>query len=104
MPQVDLVYDPECPHVVLARTNLMRAFAATGVPARWSEHRIGSPDAVARVRGFGSPTVLVDGRDVAQAEPGSESCCRVYGTAGAPSVELIASALRNAMAPRPTRR
>lgn len=97
MPQVDLVYDPECPHVALARANLVQAFAVTGMAAQWSEHLIGSPDAAPRVRGFGSPTVLVDGRDVAHAEPGSESCCRVYGAAGAPSVELIASALRNAI-------
>ncbi len=101
MPSVDLVYDLTCPNVKLARANLMRAFSAAGVAARWQEHQIGDPDAAARVRGFGSPTVLVDGRDVAQMAPGPESCCRIYasgdGTAGAPSVTDIAAALAAAM-------
>jgi mercuric ion transport protein len=112
MPEVDLVYDLGCPNVVLARTNLMRAFSKAGIPARWLEHKIGEPEALARVRGFGSPTVLVDGRDVAPAsgsdgnEPGSELCCRVYGVGssatGAPSVEEIAAALLSAAAPPET--
>lgn len=97
MPTVDLVYDPECPNVRLARANLMRAFSAAGVPASWQEHRIGDPDAPLRTRGFGSPTILVDGRDVAQIERGAESCCRLYdGGSGAPSVDTIAAALSNA--------
>jgi mercuric ion transport protein len=97
MPTVDLVYDLECPHVALARANLMRAFSKAGVAARWQEHRIGDPDAVTRVRGFGSPTVLVDGCDVAGLEPAAESCCRIYAeghvSTGAPSVDAIATVL-----------
>jgi hypothetical protein len=62
------------------------------------------------VRGYGSPTVLVDGRDVAGAVPieGMRSC-RVYesaadGPRGAPSVELIVAALvRSRDAVRPGR-
>jgi mercuric ion transport protein len=107
MPQVDFVYDPACPNVALARTNLVRAFSATGLAARWHEHRIGDPNTVVRVRGFGSPTVLVDGRDVARSEPGPESCCRIYGegraATGAPSVELIAAALRETAPAAPGR-
>jgi hypothetical protein len=65
MATVDLVYDPDCPNVSLARTNLMRAFSRAGMQPQWSEHRIGDRNAPERVRGYGSPTVLVDGRDVA---------------------------------------
>lgn len=97
---VDLVYDSDCPNVVLARSNLMRAFSKAGIAARWQEHRIGDPASEARVRGFGSPTILVDGRDVVGAEPGAELCCRVYAagdaTEGAPSVADIAAALSSA--------
>ncbi len=98
MPTVDLVYDVDCPHISLARMNLTRALAECGLEARWHEHVIGAPDAPPRIRGFGSPTILVDGTDVARSEPGAEACCRIYnagsGTTGAPPVELIAEALR----------
>lgn len=95
VPSVDLVYDVECPNVAAARANLLRAFAAVDLLPRWTEHRIGDPVAPDRVRGYGSPTVLVDGRDVAGAERGADPCCRIYGAgeARAPSIELIVRAL-----------
>jgi len=101
MPTVDLVYDTECPNGPAARDNLMRALTRAGVEVRWSEHRIGDPDVPERVRGFGSPTVLVNGRDVGGIEPSSEVCCRIYDGARAPSVESIARAL-DAAAPEET--
>lgn len=98
MPTVDLIYDTDCPNVSSTRANLMRAFSKAAVTARWEEHRIGDPEAPQHVRGFGSPTILVDGRDVAGAERGQEACCRLYDagsvTTGAPPVEAIATALR----------
>lgn len=96
-PMVDFIYDADCPNVAAARANLLRAFADVGIAASWSEHRIGSPNAPERLRGYGSPTVLVDGRDAAGGQPTAEVCCRLYGApAGepqAPSVEQIAGAL-----------
>lgn len=94
MPTVDLVYDPSCPNVTIARANLMRAFAAAGIAARWQEHRIGDEDAPLRTRGYGSPTILVDGRDAAGEPAHAEISCRIYaGSGGAPSVDTIARAL-----------
>lgn len=93
MPTVDFVYDKDCPNVKAARANLMRAFSRAGLSARWREHQIGSPDAPAHVRGFGSPTILVDGVDVGGLAAGAEDCCRVYEGGGAPDVRLIAEAL-----------
>jgi len=99
MPAVELVYDADCPSVGRAREQLLRAFARAGLEARWREWRADDPEAPAHVRGFGSPTILVDGRDVAGAEQveGARSC-RLYGRAGdelrgAPSVDLIIAAL-----------
>lgn len=94
MSTVELVYEPSCPNVAIARANLMRAFAAAGIPARWQEHRIGDEDAPPRTRGYGSPTILVDGRDAAGEPAQAESSCRIYaGSGGAPSVDTIARAL-----------
>lgn len=96
MSTVDLVYDQGCPNVKTARANLMRAFSRAGVPVRWTEHQIGSSDAPAHVRGYGSPTILVDGVDVEGLVAGAEDCCRVYAEGGAPGVEIIAAALTRA--------
>lgn len=97
MPTVDLIYAPDCPNVSLARTNLLLAFARAGVKPKWSEHRIGDGEAPPHTRGYGSPTILVDGRDVAGQPAQAEDCCRVYeGTAGpvhAPPAEQIVAAL-----------
>ena len=74
----------------------MRAFSRAGLSARWKEHQIGSADAPTSVRGFGSPTILVDGVDVDGLTAGAEDCCRVYENGGAPSVEVIAEAIGRA--------
>ena len=57
--KVELVYDKDCPNVAEARHNLLRAFAEAGTPARWTEWDQSRPETPARLRGFGSPTVLV---------------------------------------------
>ncbi|MFZ5479494.1 MAG: MerC domain-containing protein [Myxococcota bacterium] len=97
MERVVLLYDRDCPNVRAARSNLLRAFSEAGVPARWEEMDRAGPDTPAAWRGFGSPTVLVDGRDVAGLAPGDGASCRVYESAGArsgaPSVDVIAAAL-----------
>ncbi len=102
MKTVELIYDHDCPNVKLARTRLLRAFAETGVSARWVEWERGDPAGPSHVRSYGSPTILVDGTDVAGIDPSeSISSCRLYaaangGFAGAPSVETIAAALKKA--------
>ncbi len=100
MVTVDLVYSPDCPNVSLARTNLLLAFARAGMKPTWSEHRIGDPEAPPRTRGFGSPTILVDGRDVAGEAPSAEVSCRLYEGAGhAPGAEQALAALTGSRAP-----
>jgi hypothetical protein len=92
--KVELIYDADCPNVAETRANLLQAFAAAHLEAEWTEWDRTSPSSPAYVTGFGSPTVLVGGRDVAE-NPGEHiSCCRLYSSAdgsysGAPSVELL---------------
>lgn len=96
MPLVELLYDDDCPNVELARSNIREAFALAELVPNWLERRIGDTSA-AHARGYGSPTVLIDGLDAAGMEVGTEACCRLYETAGrmtkAPSAALIAEAL-----------
>ncbi|VAV84986.1 hypothetical protein MNBD_DELTA01-13 [hydrothermal vent metagenome] len=100
MKPVELIYDYGCPNILQARTCLLRAFSEAGVSAEWVEWERGDPSSPLYVRSYGSPTVLVDGKDVAGIDPAGEvSCCRLYAGAnggynGAPSVGIIAAALR----------
>lgn len=97
MATVDLIFDAECPNVSAARANLSLAFARAGMKPEWNEYRIGDQRTPAHTRGYGSPTILVDGRDVAGLPPSTETCCRIYegvsGAAHAPAEEQIAAAL-----------
>lgn len=84
---VDLVYVPGCPNVEAARAALRAALPDGG----WSEWNLASRTAPERFRRFGSPTVLVDGRDVTGEEGGAAGmACRADG---APSARLIRAAL-----------
>ena len=99
MTAVELITDPDCPHVEAARTQLRRALAALDLPAEWQEWDRARPDAPAHALRYGSPTVLVNGRDVAgDGTEADANCCRVYpsadgGVQGTPSVEAITAAL-----------
>ena len=103
MPTVELIYDRDCPNVAQARAQLLRAFAESKVEPRWQEWRGDDADSPSRVRGHGSPTILVEGRDVAgSGECGGQSC-RLYSgedgsLRGVPDVSVIANALREAEA------
>jgi len=109
MPNVELIYDRDCPNVAEARAHLLKAFAGLGQTPRWTEHLIGDPDAPEYARGFGSPTILVDTRDVAGAAPAGETCCRLYeneegGLSRVPPVFRIAAAIAGPTPPRPRNR
>ena len=100
MKQVELIYDLDCPNKEQARTNLQRAFSEAGIPAEWTEWDRGDLSSPSHVQLYGSPTILVDGEDVAGEKPSEEvSSCRLYVDSngeygGAPSVEAILKALR----------
>lgn len=100
--KVELIYDADCPNVAAARSMLTAAFAKARIAARWLEWERDNPESPAYARRFGSPTILVDGRDVAGAVPGGEDAsCRVYRSAkgrlaGTPSQDQLLSALHAA--------
>ena len=94
---VELIYDQSCPNVEATRVALLRAFAKLGRPPRWTEWERSAPDSPAYARTHGSPTILVDGQDIARDKPSGESC-RVYlgamGTlGGVPPLDKIVDAL-----------
>lgn len=83
--EIDLVYFDGCPNADQARANLRAALDG----GSWREWDLSSADTPERFRRFGSPTVLVDGRDVTgkgdTENPGAMAC----RADGAPSPDLI---------------
>jgi hypothetical protein len=90
--------------VEAARTNLRAAFERLEIRDRWNEWESSSPGTPELLRALGSPTVLVNGRDVAGAKAADGASCRLYETAedrrsGAPTAALIEKALLEAGLP-----
>ena len=90
-PQIELVYFDGCPNAVTARENLRVAVEASGRPLDWSEWDLMAESTPESFRRYGSPTVLIDGRDVTgEGHEGAAMACRADG---APSVETIVAQL-----------
>jgi mercuric ion transport protein len=103
MKRVELIWHRGCPNAATARTALMRAFSMASTPAQWQEWCVDDPECPEEFRQYGSPTILIDGKDVDGFEPGSQgesrSACRVYQDAngvmsGSPAVDRIVAALK----------
>ncbi len=95
---VELIYDLDCPNADAARAALREALTRLDLPVEWTEWNRKDPAAPAYVRGYGSPSVLVAGRDVGGVEGrGQADTCRIYdgpqGLGGVPPVESIVAAL-----------
>jgi hypothetical protein len=86
---------------------LRSALAAAQLAPLWVEYQTDDPGLPEHARAFGSPTILVDGKDVAGASAGgSPECCRPYvdesgRRAGAPSIASIVTALAVAQRRQP---
>lgn len=94
---VQLLYFPGCPNLEEARRELRLALRDVEPKPRLEEVDVTSPDTPEHLRGWGSPTILVDGKDVAGGTPAGSSC-RLYPDAGGrnvPPQPRIAAALRN---------
>ena len=102
MRSVDFVYFSGCPNIEQARAHLKEAFAAIGAQPNWIEWDICDPTTPEEFRRFGSPTILVNGRDVAGDGPDASGGCRLYdgarGLTGAPPFDLVLEALRKTTA------
>lgn len=99
IPNIELLYIPDCPHVCAARDQLRHALELLGMSPAWVESDISATDAPIRVKGYGSPTILVNGFDVSGPSCVSGAACRIYvgsEVQGVPPIEAIVTALKNA--------
>ena len=98
-PRVELIYDNDCPNVEEARKVLLQAFSHAGLCPNWKEFDRKAPDSPAHARNYGSPTILVNGKDVDGGNGSHDAdCCRLYSHdqqySGVPNVSLVAQSLK----------
>lgn len=107
-PRVELIYDIDCPNVPEARKLLLCAFAEAGLKPIWSEFDRQAADSPSYAKNYGSPTILVNGKDVAETIGNSAACCRLYfhqqGISGVPDLAQIVAAFKQAASTGPTSR
>jgi hypothetical protein len=97
--RVELLYLDDCPSWRLAEERLTAALRLANRPdVRVVRRRVATEEQATALGFFGSPTVLVDGRD--PLATGGESvglACRVFRTAaglkGAPTIEQLVEAV-----------
>ena len=100
--KVEFVYDRDCPNVDPTRVRLLEALSAVGLSLRWQEWRRDDEKSPEYARHCGSPTILVDGRDiVTSSDVVGRGACRLYAdsfgrTSGVPALQDIEAALLKA--------
>ena len=101
---IELVYDVDCPNVEAARDAIREALRTLGARETWTEWNRASPTTPEHLRRFGSPTVLVNSRDVVGDSGADGNSCRVYADVSgrldrAPSPRLIIAAVAGEQSP-----
>lgn len=89
--KVKLLTFPGCPNAEPTRQVLREAMQRLSLPPTIEEIDLTAPSTLETLRGWSSPTILVDGVDLeGQAMTGEGSACRLYGgRRGAPPVDEI---------------
>ena len=92
--KIQLLHFPDCPNAEPARAALRDALQQENVAADVEDIDTSHADAPAWSKGWGSPTILIDGSDLGGEGPGGgEASCRLYKD-GAPTVDEIRTRLR----------
>ncbi len=96
--RVQLLYFDGCPNWEVAQARLRDALVAVGIAELVELVEVTTEEQAERLGFHGSPTVMVDGRDLfPQPDAGFGLMCRVYSTpeglGGAPTMEQLVAAL-----------
>ena len=75
--QLDLLYLDGCPHVTAARARLREALDSLGLTDSWREWDATNAEMPDHLRGFASPTILINGVDVVGKQPQEGATCGV---------------------------
>lgn len=93
--KIQLLYFSGCPNVAATRAALRDALAAEKLDLPIEEVDVEEAGAPEWARGWGSPTILIDGKEIYDQQPSGAQACRLY-VGGTPSVEVIRSRIARA--------
>ncbi len=88
--KIEVLYVPDCPHHPAAILKLKEVLAAEGIAADITEVAVNDMASAMALRFCGSPTIRINGRDVA------EEFGAVQNEPGVPPLEMIRRAVRDA--------
>lgn len=99
--KVQLLTFAGCPNSAAAREMLRSVLVSAGITEPIEEADVNAPETPESLRGWGSPSILIDGVDVGGQEPAGTSC-RLYRDEdgrlrGTPSEARLRSALARAL-------
>lgn len=100
--RVEVFYVPNCPHHPTAVRQLKAVLSAEGLPVEIHEVLVTDAKTAQELNFRGSPTVRINGRDIAGESQEPESfalACRIYKGAkevGLPPIEMMQNAVREA--------
>jgi hypothetical protein len=100
--KIEILYILECPHYLAALAELRRVLTIEKISAQISEVLVGSPRMAQAMKFRGSPTIRINGRDIAGDSELKHFAvsCRLYPgekQPGVPPAEMIQRAVRDAM-------
>jgi mercuric ion transport protein len=102
MTLVEFVYEKNCPNIEPTRSILLQAFSKLKMKPHWMEWEISDVSTPGYVRRYGSPTILINGKDVGESENlAKPEQCRLYtqpdnSLSGVPSINIIMNAIQAA--------
>ncbi len=100
--RVEVLYVPNCPHHPTTVKQLRAVLSAEGLPVEIHEILVTDTKSAQELKFRGSPTVKINGRDIAGEPQERESfalACRIYVGAkelGLPPIEMMQRAVREA--------
>jgi hypothetical protein len=100
--KIEVLYVPDCPHHPAAILKLKEVLATEGITADILEVAVNDMATAKALRFRGSPTILINGRDVAEQLGNVQEfavSCRLYPGSkvpGVPPAEMIRRAVRDA--------
>jgi hypothetical protein len=100
--KVEVLYVPDCPHYPSAVRQLREVLLAEGVGTEIIEVIVRDVEAAEEYKFLGSPTIRINGRDIAGESHLPQSfalACRIYSATkegGVPPLELMQRAVRAA--------
>ncbi len=104
MTLVEFIYEKNCPNVEPTRSLLLQVFSKLKIKPHWTEWEINDVSAPAYVRRYGSPTILINSKDVdGSGNKSNPEQCRLYtqsdnSISGVPPIDNIMNAIQIAVA------